>query len=66
MSKYNPKLLTKTEIVLLTKSDLIDKKIVAKDIKSLKSKSKKVMAVSIHDWGSLEKLKKIIVKTPKQ
>jgi len=60
IGKYNPKLLTKTEIVLLTKSDLIDKKIVEKDIKKLKTKAKKVLAVSIHDWESLQKLKKII------
>jgi GTP-binding protein len=62
IGKYNPKLLKKTEIVLLTKSDLLDKKMVEKDIKKLKTKAKKVLAVSIHDWESLQKLKNKIIK----
>lgn len=60
MGKYSPELLKKTEIVLLTKSDLIDSKTVEKDVKKLKTKAKKIMAVSIHDWESIEKLNEYI------
>ena len=60
MGKFNPELLKKTEVILLTKSDLVDEKTLEKDIKKLKAKSKTVLAVSIYDWESLEKLKKLI------
>lgn len=60
IGKYSPELSKKTEVVLLTKSDLIDNKTIEKDIKTLKTKAKKVLAVSIYDWESLEKLKKLI------
>ena len=61
MGKFNPELLKKTEVILLTKSDLIDEKTLEKDIKKLKAKSKTILAVSIYDWESLEKLKKLVL-----
>lgn len=60
IGKYSPELLRKAEVILLTKSDLIDKKIIEKDIKKLKTNSNNVLAVSIYDWESLEKLKELI------
>lgn len=57
MEKFNPELIKKEEIILLTKSDLVDKKIQADLVKKLKKVAKKVLPVSIHDWESLEKLK---------
>ena len=65
IGKYSKELLKKTEVILLTKSDLVDKKKIEKDIKKLKTKAKKVLPVSIYDWESLEKLKDLIVKTVK-
>ncbi|MFH1971825.1 MAG: GTPase, partial [Patescibacteria group bacterium] len=65
MGKYSKELLTKTEIIILTKSDLINKKKIEKGIKKLKTKAKKVLPVSIHDWNSIQKLKNLIVITPK-
>ncbi len=62
MGKFNPELVKKTGVVLLTKSDLIDKKTVEKNIKKLKAKSKTVLAVSIYDWESIEKLKAFLRK----
>lgn len=62
MGKFNPKLLKKTEVILLTKSDLVDKKTLEKDIKKLKEKSDFITGVSIYDWESIEKLKKLITK----
>lgn len=60
MGKFNPELLKKTEVILLTKSDLIDKKTVEKNIQKLKAKPKTVLAVSIYDWESIEKLKNLV------
>ncbi len=60
IKRYNAALLNKKEIVLITKSDLVDKKIIAKLMKDISQKSKNVITVSIHDFESLEKLKQII------
>src|SRR5260221_282448 len=56
---YNKMLLNKKEIILITKSDLVDKKQITKLKKDFSKKSKTVLAVSIHDFDSLEKLRKI-------
>jgi GTP-binding protein len=63
IGKYSPELSKKNEVILLTKSDLIDKKTVEKDIKTLKTKDRKVLAVSIYDWESLEKLKDLMTSS---
>jgi GTP-binding protein len=63
MGKYSQELLRKAEVILLTKSDLVDKKTVEKDIKTLKTKTKKVLTVSVYDWESLEKLKRLIISS---
>lgn len=60
LEKFNPELLKKEEIILLTKTDLVDKKEVDSKIKELKKSKRKIVPVSIHDWNSLENLKKII------
>lgn len=56
LKKFNPKLLEKDEIILLTKSDLVDKKGLEKKIKSLSKTKRQIIPVSIHDWESLQKL----------
>lgn len=69
MEKFNPELTKKKEIILLTKSDLIDAKTQSKLVKKLsktygsvgKTKAKKVLPVSIHDWDSLETLKSFLL-----
>lgn len=48
----------KKEAILLTKSDLVSEKILAKKIALLKKINPDVQAVSIHDWDSLENLRK--------
>ncbi len=66
MGKYNKQslassagkeLLNKPEVVIITKSDLVDKKTINMLKKKFASKADKVVAVSIHDWDSLENLK---------
>ena len=60
LKAYNPKLLKKPEIILLTKTDLKTEKEIKSRLKALKGFKKQILAVSIHNWDSLEKLKKII------
>lgn len=50
----------KEEIILLTKTDLVDEIKIKKQIKELGKLKKKVYPVSIHDFESLEKLQKIL------
>ncbi len=56
LEKYNTKLIEKQEIILLTKSDLIEEKDLQKKISRLKKLNKEIIPVSIHDWDSLQKL----------
>ncbi len=65
LEKYNPELIKKKELILLTKSDLLKKEELDKKTKELKRKlksSQKILAVSIYDWESLEKLQLAIKK----
>ncbi len=57
LQKYNKELLAKPEIIVITKSDLIDKSTMNKLKKKFSLKRMKVVTVSIHDWDSLENLK---------
>jgi len=61
LGKFNPKLLDKKEIVLLTKSDLIDAKHIQKLIGELKNLDRSIAPISIHDFQSLESVKRIIL-----
>lgn len=58
LKAYNPKLLKKKEIILITKSDLLDSDAINKIKKAFASK--KIIFVSIHDWEGLEKLRKLL------
>ena len=62
LESYSEILLEKDEIILITKSDLADKKTVQKINTSLKNKVKRFHSVSIYDWRSIEKLRKMLVK----
>ncbi len=61
LKAYNKDLLKRPEIVLLTKTDLLDEKGIEKAEKKLKKINPQVLAVSIHDWDSLQKLAKKIL-----
>lgn len=56
LAKFNPEIIKKKEIVLLTKSDLLTKKDLTQKIKALKKVNKNIMPVSIYDWDSLKGL----------
>jgi len=61
LKTYNIKLAEKKSIILLTKIDLADKKTVDEKVRELKKFNKDVLAVSIYDEESLEKLKKLLI-----
>lgn len=56
LKKFNPKLLEKQEIILLTKSDLLEEKDLEKKISKLYPAGKEIITVSIHNWDSLQSL----------
>lgn len=58
--KFNPGLKNKEEIILITKSDLADEKILKKLATKLKKLKKEILAVSIYNFDSIEKLKTLI------
>jgi len=62
MEKYNPELLKKQEIILLTKIDLIDEKELKKKITQAKKLKKDVYPISIVDDSKIKLLKELILK----
>jgi len=60
LSEFKLELSNKPEVVILTKTDLADSGYVMKLTKELNKGNKKVIAVSIHNYQSLEELKKVI------
>lgn len=60
LEKYSPKMTKKEEMILLTKSDLVSPKELKDKIKVLKKFSKNVLPVSIHDWESIQILRKTL------
>ena len=60
LKQYKKELLEKKQIIVLTKSDLVDVKTLEKQLKVLRKLQSEVIVVSIHDWDSIEKLKKLL------
>lgn len=59
---YNEALLTKDEITLLTKTDLVDPEILTEKVKQLKTVAKEVLTISLYDEKSIEDLRHRILK----
>ncbi len=60
LEKFNKSLLNKKELILLSKSDLVDEKEIKKIKTKLKKLDRKIISTSIHDERSLESLLKIL------
>ncbi|MDO8474495.1 MAG: GTPase ObgE [bacterium] len=60
LETYSKELLKKTEYVFLSKSDAVPAKEIEKKIAALKKIHKDILVISIHNWESLEKVKKIL------
>ncbi len=56
LKSFSKQLTLKKQIILLTQSDLVDKKDLDKKVKALKRTKRAVLPVSIHDWESLQNL----------
>lgn len=59
LEQYDEKLSSKPEIIILTKSDLVDDEALNQRIAKLSVLKRQIIPVSIHNWESLEKLKEI-------
>ena len=59
---YNPELVEKPEYLIITKTDMVDAKQLAKIMKQAKKINKEPIAISIYDDESLEPIKKILNK----
>ncbi len=57
LKNYKKALVEKPEIVLITKSDLVDKKTLKSLKDQFKTKNIKALYISIHDWDSIKTLK---------
>lgn len=60
LKKYKEELLNKEEIILLTKTDLVEEKELKEKTNKLKKFKKQITPVSIHDWDSIKGLEKIL------
>lgn len=60
MGSYNKELLEKPEIILITKSDLVEADTIHELKDEFKSQAGNVIPVSIHDWDSIQALKKVL------
>ncbi len=66
LSKYNKAMLKKNEYLFLSKTDMTDAKNVKKKLVKLKKLNKNIMPLSIHDFDSIQAVKKILQKIQKQ
>lgn len=60
LKQYDRDLAKKKEIILVTKSDLATPEKIKELVGIFKAMKKKALAISIHDWDSLEKLKQVL------
>ena len=60
--QYSALLLDKPEIILLTKTDLCEEKILKKNVKILQKMGKKVLSCSIYNMESLKLLKQSLLE----
>lgn len=61
LEKFDPQLTQKPQVILLTKTDLVDNKILQKHLKVLKKFKHPLIPVSIYDLESLTKLKEYFI-----
>lgn len=61
LGDYDPELLDKQEIILLTKADLFDRQAIDEKIKAVQKINPRVETVSIHDWDSLQKIRQVFL-----
>ena len=60
LDEYDKELLNKKEVILLTKTDMVDEKTVKKTARELEKLNKKVIPTSIYDQESINLLLKYL------
>src|SRR3989344_22059 len=60
LEKFNPELITKNRIILLTKSDLVDSTVLVEKINKLAGLKYPIYTASIYDLESIEKIKQLL------
>ncbi|HLN18545.1 MAG TPA: Obg family GTPase CgtA, partial [Patescibacteria group bacterium] len=60
LNEFNSEIIEKKEIIILTKTDLIEKNELENKIKIAKKLNPEVLTISIHDWDSIIELKKYL------
>lgn len=65
LEKYSEELINKKEIILFTKTDLVETKIAEQKIKKMQKNKQDVLCVSIHDHDKIEQLKKYLLEALK-
>ncbi len=66
LGKYNKNLLSKSEYVFLSKTDMVSPDVVEAHVLSLQKISEKIIPISIHDWDSIQKVKDLLNKIEKE
>lgn len=64
LEKFDPQLIKKPQVIVLTKTDLVSSKTIQEHIKNLKKFKHLTVPVSIHDSESLSKLKEYFIRDP--
>lgn len=62
LKQFNPELLKKPEYIIISRSDTVTPEELKKKLAKAKKISKNAIAISIHDWDSVEKIKEILNK----
>jgi GTP-binding protein len=62
LEKYNKIFKTKEEYIIITKTDLVDKKTLDKIVKQFSKVSPNVFCISVYDYDSIENFKKLLFK----
>ncbi len=60
LKQFNPELLEKPEYIVISRSDTVTPEELKKKLAKAKKISKNAIAISIHDWDSVEKIKEIL------
>ncbi|MCL5091023.1 MAG: Obg family GTPase CgtA [Patescibacteria group bacterium] len=58
LGEYDQELLEKPEIIVVNKSDMVTREKIEEILKQLKKTKREILVTSIHDWESIQKLKK--------
>ena len=65
LNDFSPELSEKKELIFLSQSDLVSEEQIKDKIKELKKIKLKAEVISIHDWDSVERVRKIILDVVK-